>query len=339
MSSIDFLIIGAQKSGTTSLFEYMRRHPEIYMPPEKEIAFFDVDQAYRRGFDWFEAAVTADAPAGASCGTASVGYMTGTPLRDIPLEAWDPRLQPEGESVEELIPKRIRDVLPDVKLFCVLRDPVERAYSHYKMAVLEGQESQPFEEAIAGLMEPHAMRHARAVATGCNGYIARGEYERILAGFLRVFPRDQLMVTLSDDLATSPEAVLPSIFGFLGVAPGFIPENLGTRYRAAAVQQRIPGLRPTEWQARLARVRTAATLWHSLPPGARRPISRAVAVAGYRADLWNAQRGAGDVEAKQMDASVRQALIEHFRPDSEALSATLDLELPWLETWEQAARV
>jgi hypothetical protein len=330
VTAIDFLIIGAQKSGTTSLFEYMRRHPEIYMPPEKEIAFFEVEQAYRRGFDWFEAAVTADAPEGALCGTASVGYMTGTPHRDIPLEEWRPQEEAEIGSIEEMIPLRIREVLPEAKLFCVLRDPVERAFSHFRMAVLEGQESRPFDVAIASLMEPRTMRHARAVATGYNGYIVRGEYARILDGFLRVFPREQLMLTLSDELAQDPAGVLPSIFGFLGVAPDFVPDNLGTRYRAAAVRQRIPGLTPARWQARLARVELAAKLWHRLPTRARRPISRAVAVAGYRADLWNAQRG---VDEEPMDPSVRQSLIAHFRPDSERLSAAFGLELPWLKTW------
>lgn len=330
MAYIGFLIIGAQKAGTTSLFEYMRRHPDIYMPPEKEIAFFETDQAYRRGFDWYEAQVTASAPVSAVCGAASVGYMTGTPFRDISINEWNPARIPHDKRPEDVIPHRIREALPEVKLLCVLRDPVERALSHYRMAVLDGLESRSFDTAIARLMEPDVMQHARAVATGHNGYIARGEYGRIIAGFLRAFPRDQLMINFTLDLARNAEDILPSIFGFAGVSPHFVPDNLDKRYRAAAVEPLVRGLNLNMWRGRLARVPPVRTLWDRVPPRPRNAVSRAASVASYRVELWNARR---DLTAHDMDASLRQALIAHFRPDSEALSASIGLDLPWLATW------
>ncbi len=330
MATISFLLIGAQKAGTTSLFEYMRRHPDIYMPPEKEIPFFEADRMYQRGFEWYTDRVLHAAPDGALCGAASVGYMTGTPFRDIPLDTWDPNQLPQDEQIEDVIPRRIRGALPDVKLLCVLRDPVERALSHYRMAVLDGLESRSFDTAIARLMEPHVMEHARSVATGHNGYVVRGEYGRILGGFLRVFPRDQLMVTCSADLANNPESILPNIFSFVDASPDFVPDNLGQRYRAAAVQQRVRGLNLNHWRARLARIQSVRKLWNRAPAGPRGAIGRATTVASYRFELWNARR---DLPRPDMDASVRQALIAHFRSDSEALSASLGLDLPWLETW------
>jgi hypothetical protein len=333
LQSINFLIIGAQKAGTTSLFEYMRRHPEIYMPPEKEIAYFEADLAYRRGFNWFQSQVTGAAPPGVRCGTASVGYMTGTPFRDIPLDDWAPEQTSVEGRIEDVIPERIREVLPDVKLLCVLRDPVQRAISHHRMAVLDGLESQPFDTAITHLMEPRAMQHARSVATGYNGYIARGEYGRILAGFLRLFSREQLKVIFSTDLAEHTRHVLPEVFDFIDVSSDFLPPNLDKRYRVGATQPRIRGLNVKMWQERLAGVQLAQRSWHRVSPRSRGSISRAVGVASYRVELWNARR---DPKPEQVDPSVTDALIEHFRADSEALADLLAVEVPWLKTWGQS---
>lgn len=330
MTAITFLLIGAQKAGTTSLFEYMRRHPDVYMPPEKEISFFETDREYQRGFDWYRDRVLRAAPDGACCGTASVGYMTGTPLRDIPLDLWDPSQLSQDGRTEEIIPRRIKEVLPEVKLLCVLRDPVERALSHYRMAVLEGLESRSFETAVARLMEPNTMQHARAVATGHNGYIARGEYGRIIGGFLRVFSRDEIMPIFSVDLARNTRNILPNVFNFVGVSPSFVPDNLDKRYRDAALQQRIRGLNLRKWRAHLAGIQSVRRIWDSVPSRSRGRVSHAITVANYRVELWNARR---DVASDDMDPSVRQALIAHFRPDSEDLSASLDLDLPWLAAW------
>jgi hypothetical protein len=275
--------------------------------------------------------VTGNAPPGAVCGSACVGDMTGTPFRDIPVDAWDPAQFPQLERLEDVIPARIREALPQVKLLCVLRDPIERALSHYRMAVLNGLESDSFDVAIARLMEPSSMQHARAVAAGHNGYIARGEYGRILAGFLRVFSRDQLKVIFTSDLEKSPESLMPSVFSFIGAAPDFVPDNLGKRYRAAAVHQWIPGLNLNLWQMRVARVQSVRSLWRRFPPRPREAISHCMSVAAYRVELWNARGGLKD---DAMSESTRQALKSHFLGDSEALSEMLEMDVPWLTTWK-----
>jgi hypothetical protein len=330
-SDIGFLIIGAQKAGTTSLFEYMRHHPEVHLPPEKEVPFFAADDVYHRGFQWYKAKVTGNAPPGAVCGSACVGDMTGTPFRDIPADEWDPASLPQHERLEDVIPQRIGEVLPRVKLICVLRDPIERALSHYRMAVLNGLESEPFDVAIARLMEPCSMEHARAVAAGHNGYIARGEYGRILSGFLRVFSRDQLKVIFTSELECSPGSLLPSVFSFIGAAPDFVPDNLGKRYRAAASHQWIPGLNLNLWQMHVARVRSVRSLWRRFPPRPREAISHCMSVAAYRVELWNAR---GGPQHDSMSVSTRDVLKSHFLSDSEALADMLDIDVPWLATWK-----
>jgi Sulfotransferase domain len=331
MPKIDFLIIGAQKGGTTSLFEYMRRHPRIHMPPKKEIEFFNRDHAFRRGLDWYLANVTRGAPSDAVCGEASTYYMSGCP-GDI---AGDERREPQGdlrdnESLEEVIPRRIKQFFPDVKLICVLRDPVARAYSAYRMMALEQIESRSFDEAIDQLLVSSALDRARAVPTMTNGYVVMGEYCRVLAGFLRIFPREQLIVVFSDDLAELPAETLASVFEFVGVEADFVPDNLDSRYREAAVKERIPGLHLVRWQANLARVRPARVLWHALPEHVRSGLDDVT----YRARMWNARRGEmGD----DMSPAVRERLRVHFRSDSQGLNDLLARDTPWLATWAQSS--
>jgi Sulfotransferase domain len=332
MSYIGFLVIGAQKAGSSSLFEYMRRHPQIHIPAEKGVNFFNMDRIYRRGFDWYSAMMLRDAPSGAVCGEATVEYMNGTPFGDI---AYNERVDPlageaQDEPLVEIVPRRIKQSLPDVKLVCVLRDPVERAYSHYRMEVLEKVERRSFEQAVDDLLESQAMERARAVPQRDNGYIANGEYYRGLAGFLRVFPVEQLLVLFSDHLAKEPVDTLAKTFSFIGVDATFVPDNIDTRYREGALKQRIPGLNLNRWQTRLSDAASARALWHAIPARPRASVDRAYRVANYRVAMWNAQRGVTD---DGMSSEVRRKLIAHFRPDSEALADMLGAPVPWLDAW------
>jgi len=328
MPDIGFLIIGAPKAGTTSLFEYMRIHPQIHMPAEKEVYFFNMDRNYNRGWKWYSKTMFRHAPPDAVCGEATTEYMSGVPY------VADPGSPAAGlgdkATLEEVIPRRIKQALPEVKLICVLRDPVKRTYSHHRMMALGGVESRTFEEAINELIAPLALEEARLTRSRVNGYIVNGEYSRLLAGFLRIFASEQLKVVFSDELAQRPAETLADLFDFVGVSRDFVPNNLDVRYRTAAVKQRIPGLNLVTWQTNLARVRSARTFWHALPKRLRRTIDYAYNVTNYRIEMWNAWRGAVDDD---IPPAVREALIAHFRPDSEALEKMLGREVPWLASW------
>lgn len=326
-AAVGFLIIGAQKAGTTSLFEYLRRHPQVHMAPQKEIGFFSSEVNYRRGWEWYESMATSSAPDGAVCGEATVGYMSGTV--DTRGDDGATYALPEMPR-EEIVPHRIRTHLPDAKLIAVLRDPVERCYSHYRMSVLGGLEQRSFEEAIGAMLEPDQLEQDRATITGSNGYIARGEYFRILSGYWRTFPAEQLMVVFSRDLKTETADVLARAFAFVGVDENYLPPNLDTRYREAAVTRRVRGVDLYAWQRALTAARAPRAIWHALPARNRRTISRAYDRASFRVEIWNARRG----ELKNdMPESARSALITHFRPDGEALASTLGVEVPWLSRW------
>jgi Sulfotransferase family len=333
---IHFIIIGAEKAGTTSLFEYLRRHPEVHLPADKEMAFF-VDRNYHRGTDWYRRHVTRDAPPSATVGEASVAYMSGSPLADssYPAAADAAATRPDLPStasalsrpIERVIPSRIVEHLPAVKVICILRDPVARAYSQYQMEVLEGVESRSFDAALDDLLQPESLDAARLVPKRTNSYVTKGEYARVLSGFLDVLPRDRILALFTDELTAEAEATLRRVFDFLGVTCDYVPDNLGTRYREGADRRRVKKLNLYAFQAKLAKIGPAKKAWHALPGGARERIDRAYRVLGFRAAMWNAHRGAA---RDGISESAADRLRTHFLSDSEELGRLLSVDVPWL---------
>lgn len=119
INKVDFLVIGAQKSGTTSIFNYLSSHPSIFMPQCKEVCFFTRD--FERGVDWYFSNYFPSAPASSIKGEASPHYM-----------------------YFKNVPERIASLFPDIKLIAVLRNPITRAYSHYQMTVRRNLEKRSF---------------------------------------------------------------------------------------------------------------------------------------------------------------------------------------------------
>ena len=187
----NFLIIGAQRSGTTSLFQVFRRHPQIYMPDVKEVNFFFHDNHYRRGVEYYQS-YFADAPAEAvMVGEASPGYIC-----------------------KPGVAGRIHELLPSVKLVAVLRNPVDRAYSQYWDNRRFLAEPLSFEQAMDVALTPE-YRH------GERGYFSRGAYIDQIESYLELFRREQLLVLIFEELKQDPEAVFGRCFDFLGVDPSF----------------------------------------------------------------------------------------------------------------------
>jgi hypothetical protein len=307
---IGFLIIGAAKAGTTSLFEYLRTHPQVHMPREKEIYFFNVDRNYSRGLPWYEETVTRGAAPGSVCGEATVEYLSGG---------------------SELIPRRIRRALPDVRLVCVLRDPVKRAQSHHRMMTLNGIERRSFACAVDELIGADALAAARVSRSRTSGYLVDGEYARLLSAYLRVFEPGQLEVVFSDELTADPARTLARLFAFIGVDPGHVPPNIRERYREAALRPRIAGLNLVNWQHALARVGPARAAWHRLPDRPRHAVDRVYNVANHRVELWNARRGG---LAEQIDEPLQRQLAAHYERDGEMLAELIGRQPPWLQQWQ-----
>jgi hypothetical protein len=310
MKNLDFLVIGAQKAGTTSLFEYVRLHPGIHVPSEKEVSYFNLETRVARGWTWYLDWVFADAPEDRPWGTFSTFYMDA------------------AEGREDTVPRRIRETVPGAKLIAILRDPVERGISHHRMSVMKRLESRSLADAMGELLEEEALAEARLRPTEANSYITRGEYGRVLGNFLELFPREQLLVVFAEDLDRDPQHVLRAIFSFVGVDPEFVPPNLGERYRRAGEQRRIGPLDLHGWRQRLARQRRVRAAWERLPAGVRRAVDRRVRVVSYRVELWNA-RQRGQATAPEVDPAVLSRLTDHYRPDVERLRELTGVEPPW----------
>ena len=191
----DFVIAGAQKCGTTSLHRYLGAHPGLYLPRRprrEELHFFDFDENFAKGVDWY-AAHFEQAGSRQKVGQTSPLYI-----------------------YDERVPSRLANALPHARLIFLLRDPVARAYSHYWHQVKKGTEDLTFMEALAA--EPG--RLARDYESRRQySYVDRGRYARQLARFTRLFPRTQLLVLSTEALGSRPLQVLGRCFDFLGVDP------------------------------------------------------------------------------------------------------------------------
>lgn len=197
----DFLILGAQKAGTTALYAYLRWHPQITGPAWKEVSYFD--RHYRRGVGWYRGHFPLR-PGNRLVGEASPGYL-----------------------FHPLAPQRVHETVPEAKLLVLLRDPVDRALSHYHHEVVLGREPLSFEAALDAEPERTRGEEERLVrergywsaAWWDHTYLARGRYAEQLERWLSLFPREQLLVLASEDLAADPSAAYARVLGFLGAPP------------------------------------------------------------------------------------------------------------------------
>lgn len=317
---LDFLVIGAQKAGTTSLFEYLRTHPELHLPPGKEEQFFSVEGVYRRGWDAYVNRVFYRAPDDALWGTATPQYMSGGVWSDDGTPIYC-----EGVLPESLVPQRIRALMPECRLIAILRDPVERCRSHYQNLVLQGVERRPFELVIGELLTTEHVREARRHPRETNGCVVRGEYARILAPYYDEFGPDRIYVLFSDQLAKAPVEVMSTTFAFLGVDAQFVPPNSRGRYREGSDRTRMPfdlsGL-----QRELGRNPWARRVWEALPSSARHRGQDAAARVTYRFNLWNR---IGDAPRPPVGGAVQVALRAHYDGERAELANLLGRELPW----------
>lgn len=220
----DFVILGAQKAGTTSLYELLTRHPQVVPARRKEVHF--LDRHWKRGIGWyrdqFPDVRDTDSAEPVLTGEATPYYL----------------FHPEA-------PARLRVAAPEARLLVVLRDPVDRAYSHYQMQVRRGREDQGFARALA--------LEAERLAAGPENhprysYVARGRYAEQLRRWFAVFPRERFLVIESGELVRRTEAVLAGMTRFLGIAP--FPD--GTRLPRRASGSYPP--MPTAVRASLARI-------------------------------------------------------------------------------------
>jgi hypothetical protein len=209
-----FMIIGAQKGGTTSLYRLLEKHPGILPAARKEIHFFDnVNHNFRFGINWYRAHFPTQIKQSYTRWIRSQNTLTG---EATPYYLFHP-----------LAPERVFHATSKVKLIALLREPVARAYSHYQHNVRKGLERLTFEQAIA-LEEQRLKRDVERLHVDERyfsynhmhySYISRGLYLQQLIRWHRYFPKKQLLVIRSENFFTNPTEAYRQVVEFLEVPP------------------------------------------------------------------------------------------------------------------------
>ncbi len=205
----DFLIIGGQRCGTTSLYYYLINYPGITSAHTKEVHFFDVN--YEKGLHWYRAQFPT------TIGKSYVKYVHKHSLitgEASPYYLFHPHA-----------PRRISEVMPKVKLIALLRNPIDRAYSQHWLEAQSGYEKLSFKDAIDSEQERLAGEwekmledeHYQSFNYRHYSYLARGKYVDQLQYWMNNYPKDQLLILRSEDLYTRSAEVVQQTLQFLSV--------------------------------------------------------------------------------------------------------------------------
>ncbi|MGH2664000.1 MAG: sulfotransferase family protein [Actinomycetota bacterium] len=189
----NFVVIGAMKAGTSSLWEYLKGHPQVFMCLPKEPSFFTEAGTWSRGRGWYESLFRGAGDA-IAVGEASTTYTR--------------------HPTHSGVPARIASVIPGARLIYVVRDPIERIRSHYQYRTDRGLERRPLAEAV--LEHPD--------------YVDYSRYASQIDRCLDWFPKDRLLVVTSEDLRDDRKRTVGRVFRFLGVDPDWVSPGIDAHH-------------------------------------------------------------------------------------------------------------
>jgi hypothetical protein len=289
----NFLVIGAGRSGTTSLHHYLRAHPEVFVPAVKSPSHFycrdrtpGVDPAMRLvtrnyfvpGPDAYRALFD-DARGARAIGEVSPAYLAA--MHPAP---------------------RIAAELPDVRLIAILRNPVDRAFARFVARSRDGLERRTFREVIG---DERRLPLERDDAAGT--YLAAGCVSRFLKAYFDRIPRERIRLYLFEDLQRDPRNLLRDLFTFLEVDPTFLPD-LEQRHNSSGGVIRNPVLREAWTRTALLRARV------------RRHVPRRVRDSAFNLI-------ARSLSAVSLDEDMRRALTDLYRDEIEVLAPLVERDL------------
>jgi len=187
----NFLVIGAPKAATTSLWHLLRQHPDVFMSEVKEPSFFSHDYAYARGWAWYES-LFAPASNETAIGEASITYCLTETYPHTPV--------------------RIAEHLPSAKLIYSVRHPLERIGSYWLQSLHKGHRDMPYS--------------FRKAVRSCPRLLESSLYWKTVSAYRQYFPDDRLLVVFFEDFKADPRSVLAKCFRFLGVDHSFVPPDV-----------------------------------------------------------------------------------------------------------------
>jgi len=190
---IDFIGIGAQRCATSWIFKCLQEHSQICAFVKKEAAFFNDE---RKNFEWYKS-LFGHCATTAIKGEYSPHYM-------------HPEYDPKQKTAE-----RIKNTFPDVKIIACLRNPIERARSQYFLEKLRNKETAP--------------TFKKAILKNHHKYIEAGFYYTLLKKYLELFPRENILILIYEDIRKSPIGFIQNIYSFLGVDSNFVPPSVNKK--------------------------------------------------------------------------------------------------------------
>lgn len=207
----NFICPGAQKSATTTLYNLLRQHPDIYLPDIKELHFFDNEENYSKGISYYEKVLFSEVKGEKIIGDITPIYM-----------------------YLDYVPKRIYNALgKNIKFIFMLRNPIDRAYSHYWMSYRRGYEKESFEKAV--YLEEERIKTGNHKEIMIFSYINRGFYSKQIKRFLRYFPRENMQFILFEDFIKDIPGVTKQVFSFLEV-----DSNISINYNIIGNPAKMP---------------------------------------------------------------------------------------------------
>ena len=292
MTMPNFLIIGAMKSGTTALYYYLEQHPEIYMSPVKEPNFFSSQEQENAADAVTNIGTYQDLFRGGS-GKKALGEASHSYL-------YEPRAAAE-----------IKRYVPEAKLIAILRNPIDRAYSHFLHMVRSGTE--PLDDFAQALREEEVRIHKERTF---QDYIGRGLYYQQLKRYFGTFPQEQVRVYLYEDLSGAPLSTVQDAFRFLKVDDSFVPDvSLRRNVSGHPKYKTLDGL-----LRRQSRIKHAAKIY--LPARMRWRLSK----------TFDDLKTRNLAEPPPVQSKVRRHLIGVYREDILKVQELIHRDLSgWLE--------
>jgi hypothetical protein len=204
---LDFIVAGAQKSGTTALHYFLKKHPRIALPNRQELHFFDDEEIFSRPVDYellhrhFRPILRSATPkkSGLAKPFGVAGESTPSYLY------WKPAME------------RIWNYNPEIELVILLRSPIDRAFAHWNMQRFKDREPLDFLDALKE--EPRRIAQPLTIESRRFAYVDRGFYSGQLERVFKFFPREQIKIVKFEDFRDRKQETLDGIFEFLGVKP------------------------------------------------------------------------------------------------------------------------
>ncbi|MBI1275336.1 hypothetical protein GC177_05120 [bacterium] len=293
LQKLDMLIVGAQKTGTTSLYDYLAQHPDVFLPKVKEIHYFARDEFYQQGPRYLEAFYR-DYKGEAVAGGAYVHLMYFS------------------QSAQ-----RIHDYNPNMHIVAVLRNPIDRAYSAYWYARRNGWENiDSFESALQQeIMRLHGNYQEQAELT----YLSHGHYAQQLRPYVELFGADHVHVVMSDELKKTPEKVVDRLLKVL-----LPPEKQGQGMTLnTSFESNAAGMPKHAWLQR----------FFLSVDGPHKRLIRAITPQWFRIWVSNhitmplLNRNIEPFSYPPMQESTRNILREYFAPHNAKLAEMFNLKL------------